>query len=74
MAIQLAVLYSPLDSVINGGLSHIELADWGYMALVSCTIFIIVESKKMLFKAAAPMRIDKSWPLLEKILTWPERK
>lgn len=59
MAIQLAVLYSPLDSVINGGFSHIGPADWGYMLLVSCTIFVIVEGKKMLFRLATPMRIDK---------------
>jgi P-type Ca2+ transporter type 2C len=59
IAIQAAILYSPLDSVINGGFSHITLLDWGYILLVSCTIFVIVESKKMLFRLAEPMRTDR---------------
>jgi Ca2+-transporting ATPase len=53
LAIQLAVLYSPLDGIINGGPSQIFLSDWGYMLLVSCTIFFIVEGKKLLSRLAA---------------------
>ncbi len=59
MAIQMVVLYTPLSSVINSGPSHIGLVDWGYMVLVSFTIFVVMEGKKMLMRLASPMKIDK---------------